>query len=112
MAGIVAALTDGRAGELGERGAGVSCPGLEGEGAAVKDVPAALPGDEGVQGGKGASLAGSPFGSPNLVSFAKERRHRAPISASCGVRLPPSPEPSDLPAETVLDAPYGFRSVQ
>jgi hypothetical protein len=62
MAGIVPALTDGRAGEIGERGAGLSCPGLEGggegEGAAVKDVPAALPGDEGVQGGEGASLAG------------------------------------------------------
>ena len=40
MAGIVSALTDDSAGQLDERGAGVSCPGLEGggedEGAAVR----------------------------------------------------------------------------
>src|SRR5947207_13799962 len=62
MAGIVSALTDDGACQVGEWGSGVSCPGLEGggegEGAAVKDVPAALPGDEGVQGGEGTSLAG------------------------------------------------------
>jgi hypothetical protein len=59
---MVAALTDGRAGELDERGVGVSCPGLEGygedEGAAVEEVLAALPGDQRVEGGKRASLAG------------------------------------------------------
>src|SRR5512135_254047 len=62
MAGIVSALTDDSAGELDERGAGVSCPGLEGrgqhEGAAVEDVLAALPGDQRVEGGKRESFAG------------------------------------------------------
>jgi hypothetical protein len=59
---MVSALTDHGAGQVDERGSGVSCPGLEGgsedQGAAVEDVLAALTGDERVERSEGSSLAG------------------------------------------------------
>src|SRR6266704_7131930 len=49
-------------GELGDRRVVSGCPGLgcggEGEGAAVEDMLAALPGDQRVERAEGASLAG------------------------------------------------------
>ena len=61
MAWIVSALTDHGAGQVDERGFGMSCPGLEGggedQGAAVEDVLAALTDDERVERCDGSSLA-------------------------------------------------------
>jgi hypothetical protein len=55
MAGMVSALTDDGAGQVDDGGIGVSRPCVQGCGedecAAVQDVPAALAGDERVEGG-------------------------------------------------------------
>jgi len=62
MAGIVSVLTKDGTRQVDEGGSGVSWPGLEsggeGERAVVEGVLAALPGDEGVEGGEGTSFAG------------------------------------------------------
>src|SRR6266571_3079629 len=90
---MVSVLTDHGAGQVDERGFGVSCPGLEsggeGQGAAVEDMPTALTGDERVERSEGSSLAcqGEDVGGGALTGPVPGRQagHRGQAGRGIGV---------------------------